>query len=169
MPTTKDLFDDFVFSRASADSGPDDRDNGDTYRTSEHQLIEVINGEPHIVAGWEHPGTIDASIWIGNEFTGWARRALEDKLRESHLVVMTILAPDDFDDGADIMWWGYPVECMSCGATLETEQRPFGLCVECVELRRGEQEIIQTVKRAGIQQQRGLHGFPLPKSRPGGR
>ena len=169
MPTTKDLIDDFVASRASADPGPDEQDLGDTFRTSEHQLIEVRHGNPHIVAGWEKPGTIDAEIWIGIEFTGWARRTLEDKLRDSRLVVMNVLPPDDMEDGVDIMWWGIPVECMSCGTELLPDQRPDGLCPECAELRSSLLEAVDDIERFGIQQRRGLNGSPLPRSRPGNR
>lgn len=169
MPTTKDLIDDFVTSRRFADPGPDDRDTGDTFRTSEHQLFEVRHGNPHIVAGWQNPGTIDAEVWIGNEFTGWARRTLEDKLREARLVVMNVLPPDDMDDGADIIWWALSVECMSCGTDLLPDQRFEGLCPECADLRSGLDEAMDEIERYGIQQRRGLHGSRLPRSRPGSR
>lgn len=166
MSSTPDLLDDFVQSRNHATSFPDDRDHADTFRTSEHQLIQVIYGQGHAVAGWQDPGTVDVSIWIAHEFRGWARRALEDKLREANMIIMTMLPAEGLDAGADVFWWAYPAECMSCGEVLPDDHRQRGLCDACVEIRGDVSDLFPDHKQPGIEQQRGLHGEPFPRHRP---
>lgn len=172
MPSTQELFEQFVVSRLTATPDPDDRDFGDTFRTSEHQLYKLTHGSPHIVAGWQHAGTPDAELWIANEWRGSDRRQFEDALRAATppLIIMTVL-PDDHpvEILSDVIWWAHPAECMSCGADLHDGQRMTGLCPDCVALRGDTNELFPEGERHGIQQQRGLHGTPLPRSRPSDR
>lgn len=168
MSSTPDLLDDFVHSRLHATPFPDDRDHADVFRTSEHQLNEVIHGGAHVVAGWQDPGTVDVTLWIAHEFRGWARRALEDKLRVSRLIIMTVLPTEEYESGSNVIWWAYPVECMSCGEELPAEHRQRGLCDGCVEIRGNVSELFPEHAHPGIEQSRGLHGAPLPRRRPSG-
>lgn len=169
MPSLNVLLEDFVESRNDTGDDGEGRDFTDAYRTENHTLFEVIHREPHAVAGWQDPGTTNASIWIGDEWRGGVRRNLEDELRAARLVILTVVPSEDMDQpSADIIWWAYPVECMSCGDDLTDDQRPDGLCPACIELRGDIRSLLPESQQSGIQQQRGLHGSRLPRSRPTG-
>ena len=168
MSRFTDLIDEFVNRR----NDPDpvfDHDSAFGYRIEGHELIETYAGITRTIAGWTSPGTIDTMLWITINWSGPVRVKLEEKIRRIPMVVLTVMPTEEFDDhGADVIWWSIPVECMSCGEYLADDQREIGLCEACQRLIAGhpQGEYPDNANRPGYEQRRGLHGDPLPRSRP---
>lgn len=166
MPTFSELISSFAFSHSSQDLGGEVQESNSGYRTEGHILVEIVDHSSREVAGWQDPGGIDAMIWISNGWTGWQRTNLELKLKQIPMVCYTVMPTDDYDDlGADVTWWGFAVECMSCSDKLTDPQRTVGLCDDCHALRANHLEP-DSPERWGTEQRKGLHGEPLPRSRP---
>ena len=167
MATFSDLIDSFVDSHELEDMGGEILESNAGYRVKGHELIEIVEGVDRVVAGCESPGTIDVTIWISSSWRGWARERLELKLKRIPLVCFTVMPTEEYDDlGADVLWWGRPIQCMSCLEPLEGEQRLIGLCDECIKLRVNHLGLPEDEPTGGIEQRRGLHGDPLPRRRP---
>lgn len=170
MATFSELMDDFVASRAFPMLEGEGTESNSGYKVIGHELHQTIDQgskATRAIAGWTNLPGIDTMIWIDLHWRGFPRENLELRLKKIPMITMTIMPTEDYDDqGADVIWWAHPVECMSCGEALTDEQRTVGLCVDCRDLRTNHLDLPEHGDGPGIEQRRGLHGDPLPRNRP---
>ena len=169
MPTFNELIDNFVSSRIVPNIEGEITESNSGYKAIGHELHEVdsVTKATRAVAGWQDPGGNDVMIWINIHWRGYARENLELRLKKLPMVAFTVMPTEEYDDnGADVIWWAHPIECMSCSEPLTDEQRTVGICEACIKLRSSHLGLPEHEDSPGIELRRGLDGDPLPRNRP---